>query len=112
MRRSPVAEIQNDLIDIAPAPSFRRIVGFDDRMVSLVKVFGSMPMRRAVAATNMTAGPAKPKMYPRRTDFQAFLAPECAWRYVTDAGDVRTFLGHQDLVVEATVSAASPFRAR
>ena len=81
-------------------------------MVSFVKVFGSVPMRRAVAATNMTAGPANPKMYPRRTDFQAFLAPECAWRYVTDAGDVRTFLGHQDLVVEATVSVASPFRAR
>ena len=71
-----------------------------------------MPMRRAVAATNMTAGPAKPKMDPRRTDFQAFLRTRVRLAFVTDAGDVRTFLGHQDLVVEAIASAALPFRAR
>jgi hypothetical protein len=107
MRGGPVAKIEKDLIKVAPAPSFRR-VAFDDGMASVVKMLGGMPIRRAVAAADTTANPAEPKMHPMRTDYEAFLAPERAWRNVADAGDVRTFLGHQDLAIVAAASAELP----
>ena len=47
MRRLPVRQIEHDLIDIAPAPSFRRIVAFDDRMAGGVEMLGGVLVGRS-----------------------------------------------------------------
>jgi hypothetical protein len=38
-------EIERDLIDVAPSPTFRRVVAFDDRMLGGVEVLGSVTVR-------------------------------------------------------------------
>jgi hypothetical protein len=45
LRRRVVAEIDKHLIDIAPAPAFRRIVAFDDRMLGGAEMLGGMLVR-------------------------------------------------------------------
>ena len=40
-----VAEVENDFIDIAPAPALGRLVAFDDRVPGLMKMFCGMTMR-------------------------------------------------------------------
>src|ERR1700677_3349605 len=50
MRRLPVRQIEQNLIHIAPAPSFGRIVAFDDWMSGGVEMFGGMLIGRIVAA--------------------------------------------------------------
>ena len=95
LRRRAIAEIEDDLVDVAPAPAFRRIVALDDRMAGRVEVLGGVTVRRAVAAADVAAGPAEAQMHPRRTDLQALLAAERARRHVADAGGVDAFVGHQ-----------------
>ncbi len=94
VRRGAAAKVQNNLVDIAPSPPFRRIVAFDDGMAGLAKMLGGVTVWRAVAAADMAARPAEAQMHPSRTKFQTFLAPERARRYITDAFGVRTFVGH------------------
>ena len=65
MWRDALAEVQKNLVDIAPSPAFRRIVALDDRMAGLVKVLGGMTIGRAVAAADMAASPAQAQMHPR-----------------------------------------------
>src|SRR5882757_6411452 len=74
MRRRTIAQIEHDLIDIAPAPALRRVVTLDDRVPGRVEVPRRVPVRRVVAAPDMTAGPAQAQMYPGRVDLQALLA--------------------------------------
>src|ERR1700744_3460608 len=62
--RHAVGQIEHHFIDIAPSPTLRRIVAFDDRMMRGVEMLGRMPVRRAVAATDMAAGAAEPQMHP------------------------------------------------
>jgi hypothetical protein len=66
-------------------------IAVDNWMASLIKMLGGMAMRRAVAAADMAASPAKSQMHPHRTDLETFLASECARRHVADARNVRTF---------------------
>jgi hypothetical protein len=40
-----VIQFDKNLIDIAPAPAFRRIVAFDDRMFCLMEVRGCVAVR-------------------------------------------------------------------
>jgi hypothetical protein len=56
--RDVFAEIEHQFIDVAPSPSFGRVVAFDDRMARPLKVFCGVTVRRAVAAADMAAGPA------------------------------------------------------
>src|SRR6187402_1692234 len=78
LRRGAVAEIERHLVQVAPAPAFRRVVAFDDRVAGGVEMLGGMLVRGTVAAADMAAGPAEPQMYPARAGFQAFLASERA----------------------------------
>src|SRR5712672_4709697 len=94
MRRDPVRQIEQDFIDVAPAPSLRRIVALDDRMLRGVKMPGRVLVRRVVTAADVTAGAADPQMQPLAADLQAFLAAERARRDAADAGDVGAAFCH------------------
>src|ERR1700733_12301923 len=94
MRRLPVRQIEQDFIHIAPAPSFRRIVAFDDGMSGGVEMFGGMFVGRIIAAADMAATSADPQMQPYAAALQALLATERARRDVADAGDVGAALCH------------------
>ena len=58
MGRLAVRETEYDLIDITPAPSFGRIVAFDDRVASGVEMLGGMLVGRVIAAADMATSPA------------------------------------------------------
>src|SRR5260370_2558716 len=68
MRRRAVAQVEHDVVDIAPAPALRRVITFDDRVPCLLEVSRRVPVRRVIAATDMTTAPAQPQMSPRRSD--------------------------------------------
>jgi len=65
LRGGPVREVEEDLIDVAPAPAFRRIVTFDDGMSGLMKVLGCMLVGRRIAAADMAAGAAEAQVHQR-----------------------------------------------
>jgi hypothetical protein len=46
---------------ITPAPTFRRIIGLDDRVFCRVKMFCCVPVWRLIAATDMATGAADPQ---------------------------------------------------
>ena len=58
------SDLHERIVDIAPAPAFRRIVAFDDRMAGGVEVRGGVACSATVAAADMTAGAAQPQMQP------------------------------------------------
>ena len=88
MRRLAIRQIEHHLIDIAPAPAFRRVVAFDNRMLGGVKMLGRMFVGRIVATADMPAGPADSQMQPDVAGFQALFAAECARCDGFDSGDV------------------------
>jgi hypothetical protein len=45
MRRRPFRKIEEHLVDITPAPPFRWIIGFDDRVPGRTKMFCCVPIR-------------------------------------------------------------------
>jgi hypothetical protein len=52
-------EIDFDVVDIAPAPSLRRVVALNNRMTGRFKVPPGMTIGRLVAAADMAATAAK-----------------------------------------------------
>src|SRR4051812_19438968 len=64
MRGLPVRQIEQNFIDIAPAPSLRRIVALDDGMTGGVEMLGGVLVGRIIATADMAAGPADPQMQP------------------------------------------------
>src|ERR1700730_11850611 len=94
VRRLAVRQIEQHLIDITPAPAFRRIVALDHRMAGGMEVLGRMLVGRIVAAADMAAAAADPQMQPFAAAFQAFLAAERARRDAADAGNVGAALCH------------------
>ena len=62
--RSRVGELYDAFVRIAPAPSFRRIISFGDRVLRLSIMFARMLIRRLIATADVTAVSAKPQMYP------------------------------------------------
>src|SRR6202140_1817357 len=84
MRCRPARKIEHHFIDVTPAPTFRRIVGLDDRVPGRVKMFCSVPVWRLIAATDMATNAADPQMQPGVTGFQAFLTPRRARNNVAD----------------------------
>jgi hypothetical protein len=71
-------QIDFDVVDIAPAPSLRRVVTLDNRMTGGFKVPPGMTIGRVVAATDMPATAAKSQMHPLCSHAQAFLATQRA----------------------------------
>src|ERR1700730_3142943 len=94
MRRDPVRQIEQQFIDIAPAPPLRRIVTVDDGMMGGVKMLGRVFVRRVVTTADVTATAADPHMQPLAAAFEAFLAAERARRDAADAGDMRAAFCH------------------
>ena len=47
------------IVDIAPAPTLRRIVTFDDRVLGRVKMLVRVLVRRVITAADMAARPAQ-----------------------------------------------------
>src|SRR5436305_899916 len=48
----PVRQFNHGLVDIAPAPAFRRVIAFDDRVASRVEMGGGVAVRALVAAAD------------------------------------------------------------
>lgn len=46
----PVGQVQEDLVEVAPAPAFGRIVAFYDRMTGRMEMLGRVPVGRRIAA--------------------------------------------------------------
>lgn len=84
MWRHAVGEVEHHLVQVAPAPAFRRIISFDDRMFRPVKMLCRMFMWRGIAASHVSASPANSQMHPRGTCLQTFLAAKGARRHVFD----------------------------
>src|ERR1700687_2342668 len=97
MRRLSIAQIEQYLIDITPAPSFRRVVTLDDRMARGVEMLGGVLVGRIVAAADMTAAAANPQMQPDTAALQAFLAAERARRDGANAAEMGAALCHDAL---------------
>src|SRR5229473_4577917 len=108
MRRLSVRKIEQDFIDIAPAPAFRRIVALDDRMLGGVEVLGRVLVGGIVAAADMTAAAADPQMQPHAAALEAFLATKRARRDIADAGDVSAAFCHPRALHQSAGFAASP----
>src|SRR6266850_2142816 len=94
VRRFPVRQIEQNFVDIAPAPAFRRIIAFDDRMRRGAEVRGRVLIGGIVTAADVTAAAADPQMQPLAAAFEAFLATKRARRDIADAGDVSATLRH------------------
>ena len=66
-----------DLVDIAPCPVFARLERLNERMTTRSKMRRCVPSGRRVAASDVTACQAEPKMNPPAADLQTFLATAC-----------------------------------
>jgi hypothetical protein len=75
MQRRAVRKIEHDFIDETPAPSFRRIKGFDDQVLRRTEMFCSVSIWRLIAAADMAAATADTQMQPRLAHLQAFFTP-------------------------------------
>src|ERR1700755_1426151 len=72
--RGVTTQIEHHLVDITPAPAFRRAIAFDDRMLGVVEVLGGVLAAGLVTAADMAAGAADPQVKPSPAQAQAFLA--------------------------------------
>jgi len=84
MRCLSVRKIKHYVVDITPAPPFRWIKGFDDRVFSRVEMLCSVSIRRLIATTDMATAAANPQMQPGVARFQTFFASQGARNDVTD----------------------------
>src|SRR5712664_3131982 len=108
MRRFPVRQIEQDFVDIAPTPAFRRIIAFDHRMRRGVEVLGRVLVGGIVATADVTAAAADPQMQPLAAALEAFLATKRARRDIADAGDVGAAFYHTRPLPYSAGFAASP----
>ena len=58
LRRGAIGQVQQDLVDIAPSPSFWRIVAFDDRVSGGMEMLAGVTIRRVITTADMAARPA------------------------------------------------------
>ena len=96
MRRYAIRQIEQRLVDVAPAPTLGRIITLDDRMPGGVEVLGRVLVGGIIATTDMSTGPAQPQMQPRAADLQAFLAAERARRDLANGVHVGAGLRHRE----------------
>jgi hypothetical protein len=91
-------QVEPDLIDVAPPPSFRRIVTLDDWMPGAVEMLGGMPSRRLIATTDVAAVPANSQMYPSGSGLETLLAAPSAGFDLHYRAEVRTMSSHTNLL--------------
>ena len=73
------------IVDIAPAPTLRRIVTFDDRMPSSMIMLRGVPARRLIAAADMPTSATDPEVDPGVALFQTLFAPQRARGHIANA---------------------------
>ena len=95
LRRRRSAKIDLDIVDVAPAPAFRRVVSLDDRVAGFVEMLPGMAMRRIVAAADMAAVPAQAEVKPGGADGEAFGTAPGARSDPPDSGLVMTWARHR-----------------
>lgn len=91
-----VAQIDEHFIEVAPTPTLRRIIAFDDGVLGRVKMFMCVPIGRIVAATDVAAAAANSQMHPRTAALQALFAAFCARVHPLDGREVGTGLMRHD----------------
>ena len=99
--RGVAVQVDLDLIHIAPAPTFWRIVALNDRMSGGMKVFPRVLAGGLIAAANVTALPADSQMHPWTAGFKTLLAAARAGLHLHNAVDVST-LGAHGFTFQAT----------
>jgi hypothetical protein len=77
-------EIEDEFIDVTPAPFFTRLERSDDRVVGRMKMFGCVFVLRRIAAADVSAAHAQTQMHPAVTDAQTVLAAFRAGRDLLD----------------------------
>jgi hypothetical protein len=88
MRCLSARKIEHYFVEVTPAPPFRWIKGFDDRVFCRVKMFCSVSIWRLIATTDMATAAADPQMQPGVAQFQTFFAPQGARNNVTDCREM------------------------
>jgi hypothetical protein len=88
LRGDIAGQIEHHFVNIAPTPAFRRIIGFDDRVLRHAEMFCGVSIWRLVAATDMTAAAADTQMQPRIAQFQAFFTPRRARKNIADSRNI------------------------
>jgi hypothetical protein len=86
------SQVNENLIDVAPSPTLRRVIALHDGMLCRVKMLRGVLSRRLVTATDMPAGSTNPQMHPFLADFQAFLASAGAGMHLFNTCRMRTAL--------------------
>jgi hypothetical protein len=90
----PGSLVQPDVVDVTPLPIFSWLKRPDNRVFCRVIVFCGVPVLRAIATAYVPAAETQAQMYPRGSDFQAFLASVRTWADVLDFFDMFTGCGH------------------
>src|SRR3954470_8587500 len=91
-----------DFVHVAPAPVFAGLERFHDGVLGPVKMLGGVAVGRAVAASDVPAGKAQPKVDPLSTDLQAIFATLCRRGDILDFFNV--FAGHASSLIPRGVS--------
>lgn len=88
--RRLIGKLHHDLVEIAPAPAFGRVIALDNRMSRGVKMRRRMLAYGLIAASDMAAFPAQAKMHPFLANLQAFFATKRPWRHGSHTCDMLT----------------------
>ena len=84
MRRHAVRYIKCHLVDVAPTPSFGRVVAFNKRVAGGVKVLCGVAIGRIITASDVAARTAETQMNPDIVALQTFLATQRAGCHVAN----------------------------
>src|SRR5271157_433509 len=112
LRCRTVGQIEPDLVDVAPAPTFRRIITLDDRVPGGAKMLRGMAVGRTVATADVPAGATEPQVNPGRSCFEAFLAAARARCHGANGVFVSTYAGHHALPDARILAGWLAFSAR
>src|SRR5262249_33533314 len=88
LRRLPFRQVEQHLVDIAPAPALRRIIALDHGMAGGLEMCSRVLVGRIVAAADMAASSANAQMQPPAAGLQALFTAERARRDLLDPGHV------------------------
>src|SRR3569833_551993 len=72
--RDFAVEGDHHLVDVAPAPALRLVIGFHDRVPGGVEMLGPMAADRLVAAADVAAHAADAQVHPILAELEALLA--------------------------------------
>ena len=89
-----VSKLEEELVDVTPAPVFPWLEGLNDGMIGRVEVPGGVLVLRIVTAADMTTDETDTQMHPGIPYFQTILTAIGAWRDFTYLVKMTTGLCH------------------